>query len=500
MFKNNFNLKSKGLILVNVLVFGVVAIVVTSALVNWGATMLKSTRQLTAREQAFQIAEAGIDYYRWHLAHAPTDYTDGNGPSATGPFVHDFEDKDGNVIGQFALTITPPPIGSTMVTIESLGTVVEDPSVERTIRTTLAIPSFAKYAFVANSDMRFGEGTEVFGPIHSNGGIRFDGLAHNIVTSARESYNDPDSDDCNNNSSFGVHTCNPADPQYPNTVPLKPTVFAAGRQFPVPAVDFNGITADLSQMKSDAQSDGRYFASSGAQGYRIVLKTNDTFDIYRVNSLRSAPSGCSNSQAGWGTWSIGTSGSSQTLLQSNQDFPDNGLIFVEDHLWIQGQIDTARLTIAAGRFPDDPANRRNIIINNDVLYTNYDGQDALALIAQGNITTGLFSEDDLRIDSALIAQNGRVGRYYYNTSCESSSSSNDWRRTQLTLYGMIGTSQRYGFTYTGSSYNCGGTIGSIGSGYCSRDIIYDANLLYAPPPSFPLTSDQYSILSWEEVR
>ncbi|MDQ5893346.1 MAG: hypothetical protein QG640_358, partial [Patescibacteria group bacterium] len=33
-----------------------------------------------------------------------------------------------------------------------------------------------------------------------------------------------------------------------------------------------------------------------------------------------------------------------------------------------------------------------------------------------------------------------------------------------------------------------------------RNIIYDGNLLYAPPPSFPLTSDQYTTLSWEEIR
>ena len=58
------NKSSSGLILVNVLVFGVIAIVVTTSLVNWGATMLKDTRQLSLKEQALQIAEAGVDYYR----------------------------------------------------------------------------------------------------------------------------------------------------------------------------------------------------------------------------------------------------------------------------------------------------------------------------------------------------------------------------------------------------------------------------------------------------
>ncbi|MEK7184772.1 MAG: hypothetical protein AAB683_01385, partial [Patescibacteria group bacterium] len=360
------NKNKNGFVLVNVLVFGFIAILVTTAFVNWGAVMLKNTRQLTAREQAFQIAEAGIDYYRWHLAHSSTDYKDGYATSTNGPFIHDFKDKEGNIIGKFELTITPPPQGSTIVNILSKGSILEYPDVYRKIQTTLAIPSFAKFAVVANDIMRFGAGTEVFGPIHSNNGIRFDGLAHNIVTSAKDKYIDPD-----NGSSyrFGVYTTDsPADPNPPAPVPNRPDVFMAGRQFPVAAVDFTGITTDLSEMKADAQANGRYFASSGAQGYRILLKTNNTFDLYRVNSLRPTPLNCSNlqSQNGWGVWSIGTSGNSQTFLQ-NYAMPANGIIFVEDHVWVEGQINNGRVTIAAGRFPDNVSTRRDIIVNNDLL-------------------------------------------------------------------------------------------------------------------------------------
>lgn len=486
---------TSGIVLVNVLVFATIAITVTTALVNWGATVLKSARNLDAREQALQVAEAGVEYYRWHLAHAPTDYQDGTGGS--GPYVHSVQDADGDIIGEYSLVITPPPTGSTIVKIRSTGTVVVDPSVSRTIQTTLAIPSLAKYAVVANSAMRFGEGTEIFGPVHSNGGIRFDGLAHNIVTSGVASYDDPDHDDTGAEKlEFGVHThINPppssgVNNAYrplempPATPPIRADVFVAGRQFPVPTFDFTGLTTDLSAMKSDAQSSGRYYAHSGAQGYHIVLKTNDVFDIYRVNSLRAAPNNCTNTadQTNWGTWSI----NSQTLLASNQAFPTNGIIFLEDHVWVDGTINTARLTIASGRFPDNVTTRTDITVNNDLRYTNYDGSDVISLIAQRNINTGLFSEDDLRVDAALVAQNGRVGRWYYESDCRSGGT-NYYTRTLLTLYGMIATNQRYGFAYTD------------GTGYDSRDIIYDNNLLYGPPPSFPLTSSQYTTISWEEI-
>ena len=483
-------MKQKGIVLINVLIFAAISIMVVSALVNWGALVLKTTRTLDVREQAFQIAEAGIEYYRWHLAHAPTDYQDGTGVTKT--YYHNVTDSGGNIKGQYALTITPPPVGSTIVKILSVGTTTADATISRRIQATLAIPSLAKFAVVANDKMRFGASTEVYGPVHSNKGIRFDGLAHNLITSSVSSYDDTDPDDCNAGLSYGVHTCaSPSDPSPPTTVPNRSDIFQVGRQFPVQSFDFSGLTVDLASIKINATASGRYIPASGAQGYYIVLKTNDTFDLYKVTALENAPSGCSNDaiQTGWGTWSIKTKVHPTTgTVNSPQNYPlpANGLIFVEDHVWVSGAINTARVTIAAGVLPDFTITRKDIIVNNDLLYTNYNGSDVISLIAQGNVSTGLISEDDLRIDAALVAQNGRAGRFYYGSSCKISGT-NYYVRSQLTLFGMIATNQRYGFAYTG------------GTGYQNRDIIYDSNLLYGPPPSFPLTSSQYSTISWEEI-
>lgn len=485
--KVNNNLQ-RGSLMIQALVFGTIAVVMIGALISWSAVNIKASRVSMFREQALQIAEAGIDYYRWHLAHAPTDYQDGTG--VAGPYVHDFFDKDGVKIGTFTLEITPPATGFTLVKIKSTGRIVADATAVRSIITGLAIPSLAKYAIASNSDIRFGEGTEVFGPIHSNGGIRFDGLAHNLVTSSRDRYNDPDH---SGNDEFGVHThlntpptsvndtfrASEAPPTSP--VPNRSDVFMAGRQFPVPAIDFLGFTTDLASIKANAQASGRYFASSGALGYRVLFKTDDTFDLYRVNNITSTPNNCAEATTGWGTWSIRSTNGSQTFL-ANYTIPANGLIFIEDHVWAEGQINSARVTLAAGRFPDNSATRPNIMINNNLLYTNYDGQDVISLISQGNINAGLSSPDTFRVDAALVAQNGRVGRYHYSSSCGTG-----YNRTKITLYGMIASNARYGFAYTD------------GTGYDERDIIYDANLLYGPPPSFPLTGDQYQIVSWQEL-
>lgn len=475
----------RGQILIPALLFTGIAVVLISVLVNVAITSINFVNRAVHAERAFQIAEAGVEYYRWHLAHAPTDYQNGTGQP--GPYTMPFYDKNGVQTGQFILDIVPPPVGSTVVTITSRGVVAADPAVSRRVRVKLAIPSFAKYATVANAAMRFGSGTEVFGQIHSNGGIRFDGVAHNIVTSALASYDDPDH---SGGYEFGVHThVSPTDPLPPAAVPTRNDVFIAGRQFPVPAVDFPGLTADLAQMKADAQASGRYVGPSGASGYYVLLKADDTFALYRVNGLTPAPSGCTNylSQAGWGTWSFSTS--TQATLLGTYPFPANGIVFVEDHVWVSGKVNTARLTIASARFPENPTTNTSITVNSDVEYTNYDGQDVLALIAQNNLNIGLQSEDALRVDAALIAKNGRVGRYYYRPPGGGSQRCSPYHiRNTITTYGMIATNERYGFAYTD------------GTGYQLRNLIYDANLLYGPPPSFPLTSDQYEIISWEEVR
>ncbi|KKW26139.1 MAG: hypothetical protein UY69_C0034G0005 [Parcubacteria group bacterium GW2011_GWF1_52_5] len=166
----------RGYLIIHTIVYGAIALILITGLANWGSVNIRAGRDAALREQAFQIAEAGIEYYRWHLAHASTDYQDGTG--APGPYVHEYRDATGAVIGTFTLTITPPPVGSTLVIVVSEGVVTANPSITRRIEAKFAIPSIAKFAFVANSKMRFGAGTEVFGPIHSNDGIRFDGLAH----------------------------------------------------------------------------------------------------------------------------------------------------------------------------------------------------------------------------------------------------------------------------------------------------------------------------------
>jgi len=494
-FKKMRRQGERGAILLTSVVFAGIAAIMIAALIGWFAATIKVSRNLVYREQAFQIAESGIEYYRWHLAHAPTDYQDGTGKS--GPYVHPYYDKDGNLIGSFTLTITPPPVGSTKVDILSVGQVASDTDETRSIDAVYAIPSLAQYAVVANDNLRFGAGTVVSGPISSNYGIQFDGVAQNIVSSAVSSYYDPDYSGAH--QQFGVYTRVDAPPASgmdltddyisaeapPNAPAARTDVFQSGREFPVPAVDFSGLTTNLATLQASAQSAGKYFAASGAQGYDVLLNTNNTFTLYKITSLKSAPSNCTNtaSQTNWGTWSVNAES-----LVGTYAIPANGILFFADNVWVRGQINGSRVTVVAATLPDNASTRKSITVNNSLTYTHFDGTDVIGLIAQQDVNVGLYSDDTLTIDAALVAQNGRVGRYYYPPTTGATGCYPYAIRTALNLDGMIATNVRYGFAYTDTT------------GYTARNLTYDANLMASPPPSFPISaSAQYQLISWKEV-
>ncbi|KKQ84028.1 MAG: hypothetical protein UT06_C0011G0017 [Candidatus Woesebacteria bacterium GW2011_GWA1_38_8] len=160
-------------------------IVIYGLLFVLGIQMISTNRQIMS-EKALNIAEAGISYYKWHLAHAPGDYKDGG--SENGPYIHEYKDPQGSIIGYYSLEIIPPQDGSTIVTIRSTGWTSNYPKIKRTIKAEYGIPSLAEYSFLSNASSWYGEGSLVNGRVHSNNGIRMDGTNTSLVTSAQEEY------------------------------------------------------------------------------------------------------------------------------------------------------------------------------------------------------------------------------------------------------------------------------------------------------------------------
>lgn len=435
----------RGDILVSVLVFAAVAVTMVIGLVNWGATLIVNARMAVKSEQAFEIAEAGLSSFRGNIANITSD-------NQTHTYKQDFFDKDGNILGNYVLEVAPTTVGSTKISVSSKGSVdLNSSKISRTIEAVFGLPTFTKYAIVSNDGLIFSFDTETSGPVMANGVIHFNGIANNIISSA--------------------------------TAVDGSGVFYAGKQAPVTVVDFSGLGADFQGLQTVASSSGTYYArsqydESPAYGYHIALNQDDTFTLYTVTELVAAPAGCSSATAGWGTWSI----HSQSFL-GTYTLPVQGLLFFNDDVWVDGTIDGSRLTIAAN----------NITVNSDLSYIKYDNTEALGLIAKENINIGLVSADSLHIDGALIAENGRVGRFFYPSACRVDGIDYSHRST-LTLNGSIATNKKFGFTYTD------------GTAYTARNIAYDVNLAGNPPPYFPIIKqggsqgNQYKMISWKEVR
>ncbi len=456
--------KTHGSILILTLVFtGIFAVVAVgiASVVNY---QYKLAQAKIAWHNALNIAEAGLNYYRWHLAHAPTDYQDGT--AQPGPYVHDYLDPQGAVFGQYKLEITPPNLCTQNITIQSTGWTSAAPQTKRKLQIKYGKKSLANFAFITNTDAWFGSQETIHGLIHSNGGIHQDGTNDSQVTSARQTYTCTRSQGCS----------------YSQT---KPGVWGTGENndlwsYPVSNIDFNALTVNLAALKNLATSSGIYLPQRGL-GYHIRFKADGKIDVYRVTSLETPVTYYDmNGDKKRDSWDIDREEPYPDYF--NYQLPsDCVIIFVADNVWVDGTVN-GRVTIAAAKLPEVPNNRRNIIINGNILYQQKNGDDVLGLIAQQDIMVPFYSAPNtLEINAAMIAQNGSVYRPYYP---------NDIKDT-ITVYGSIITNQTWTWTWVSS--------GSwVTSGYQHTNTQYDSHLTYGPPPSFP-SVDEYSILQWEEI-
>ncbi|MEA2065217.1 MAG: hypothetical protein U9O66_02890 [Patescibacteria group bacterium] len=463
-FKNQ-----SGTMLIALMLIVAVFIAMAGGLASLGVYRNRLYMMQNAEIQAMHIAEAGVNYYRWHLAHEQEDFFDGTGADPdgippNGPYEHTYTSPSGELTGKFSLEITPPPTGSTIATIKSIGWADSYPNLKRTVEVRYGIPSLAHYSFLTNTDVWFGDSESVSGELHSNGGIRMDGTNDSLVTSARETYICTPGHGCSNEEKPGVWGTGPNSSLW---------------SFPVPAVDFNVITMDIAQIKADAQAEGVYLASSGGgnDGYHIIFQANGTFDVYVVNDLKSA---IEQKNDDWTAYvdNIKEEIDDETY-DSNYLIPGNGLIYIEDDIWVEGTVN-GRATLVAARLPDNPNKRKTVHINGNINYLARDGSHILGLIGQKHVKVPRHAPADLTIDAILLAQNGRVFRNLYLPRRVTNS---------ITVYGGIITNQVWTWTWVGGS----GTV----DGYNTTNSIYDSQTTFAPPPSFP-TTGEYTFISWEE--
>lgn len=455
--------KYTGNTLLIVMVFGSIAFVLmVLGVLSYALFEHRVSLRIYERDSAFHVGEAGINYYRWHLAHNPTDFTDGTGQA--GPYVHMFKDKNDVEVGNFSLSISPL-INSSIVAVSSTGKLSSANS-KRTIKVRLGFESFTDYTFLQNGNMHFSFTSEVHGTVHSNGGIRFDGVSDSWIRSAKDTY------------------------QYENQT--HDGVWGAGGpksfwEFPAPMVDFGGVTADLAAVKSEAQENGHYQVSSGAEGWQLVFR-DTLYDLYVVET-RDCYYGEGRWRRRFGQWYWeGTSYCFDVGTRSfvgTYSLPENGIIFIEDNTWIEGTVD-GRVTIGVGSFPV-PGDFKEVMISNNLVIKEKSSDDVIGIIAQGDIVVPFEAPSTMEINAALLSQYGKGYTPYYNEQ-EYANALKDL----LTFFGSLISYESGGWKYVNG-------WGHVVSGYEQTSHSYDGNLKYYTPSGFPVGST-YELISWEEVK
>jgi type II secretory pathway pseudopilin PulG len=469
------------IIILVMLVLMVVGMMATTLLAS-----ISVNQQHVSRDRAFTqslaVAEAGLNQFLWMVADGKS--TEMNefaiyGDDDDDPHVETFTLADKydptKIAGTYTIQVTPPTPSDSRVAVTVTGSAESPVDVPRTVSAHIGRPSFSEYVLLVDDQVYIGGPvTRVWhGKTHSNEGIRIETAnITDTVSCARATYRY----DSDGQTHPGVWSQGP-----PDGVPTGDASRGLW-QYPVPPVDFGTVRSDferLSSLATGGHNLPRVPRSGGSAGigWYIKILPNEQYQVGRVTKELEG-----RNYSDWGSITV--------VGLTTRDYPNKGVIYVNDDVWIEGTNVEGRLTIASSGQLNNPATTTNIHVVDDLMYAAKDGSAVIGLIAQNNVEIPMYAPrsksvsqtTNMEIDAALIAQQGweRVNR---------DENSMGPKRGKLTFYGSV------------SSYGTPSRATTSGSNYCGfkdGENTYDFFLLHNPPPYFP-TIGSYQILDWREL-
>ncbi len=461
----------RGAITMTALVFGFLFLGIAASLAGFILTQADRAREEGQYEAALRIAEAGVAYYRWRLAHFPNDLTDGTGHP--GPYEHEFRDPETGTVGTFSLAIEGTQFCNqrTSLAIVATGWTHSNPDVRRAVRVTLARPTVAEYTYLLNSNVWAGSDRRIYGPYHSNGGIRMDGTNFSVVTSAQQQWWCTASFGCSRRGEW------------------KPGIFGAGAnahlwQFPVASFDFNSLTLDLVALRQAVQEGGGIYLPPRGKGYHLQFQPDGSVRISEVQQVQWVWAYDMNRG-----WHRSNEIIRRERFLGTQRIPSScPVLYAEGDVWLEGVV-SGKVSVVAARpeHSSDPS----IWLQGSLTYTQSSSHDGLAAIAEGNVLIPLRSPNTMTLQGVFLAQRGWFGRKHYASFFLPYSLRPFVFRDTLTLQGSVVSNGR-----VGTKWSCGG---SFCSGYRERVNAYDRQLVVHPPPLLPSVREEYEVLEWREV-
>lgn len=478
-----------------VLAFMGIFLFLLGTIFSYTLTQGRYGRALYAREQAVNIAEAGLEYYRWFLARNPSIMVNGTG--LVSPYTHEVTDPETGRIGTAQITATANRACGQVqwVDMTSVGRADVSTNYARTLAARYMRPSVAEYSALLNANVWAGSDRVISGPYFSNGGIRMDGIHNSTVQSSQALWSCDSSFGCsptqNRNGVFGAGS-NPALWAWAPNVPSFnfagiATNFSTMRTY----ANTQGILLDTDRVRVAGVQQGGTFSSVGGsdqRGYRIVLRSDNTIDVYRVTGTQSVDTIHANNPGTWTTDYHTITNSTYVGRYSIQS--GCAIIYAQAKVWLEGVVGTKVTVIAADAGSYTP----DIILNNNITYSSGTGSSGLTAIAERNVLIPLVSPENMTVRGVFVAQSGYFGRSYYtaqgNDHDVPSAYDSYVQQSTLTTIGTVVSNGRIGTQWTCSGVYC--------SGYANRIDTYDRLLAFNPPPFTPAASPDYKLVLWRE--
>lgn len=446
----------KGFVAAYILIAITIVAILLSGLFVFVSSSQRKSRAEVRKQQALQFAESGIYFYKWYLASQLDGRTDEqiedfwNSGTVCGvdtPCQRTVENGLGIVAGEYDIDVSfLDPSNPDTALVTSVGWPVNHPSQTRTIQVRMRRPSWCEYTVLSNGDMSFWNDTLVWGKLHANGTIFFDGgTAYGEVTSST-----PD----------GIQ-------------PVDENIYQGGTTSPVPPADFSSVQISIDYLRNKSQESGGIY----------LPKDNDYEGYYaNINSDGSQVEICQVKEYSAEKYTI-----KNKDFKNCQDFSLSGilLIFGEGNLWVEGGklSEGQKLTMVSADI--DAPGDSDLIIYGD---TNAvcpspegNGDGTLGLISEGNILFASVNNSNVQwcINAALMAQGGQVMITHIVGQSGIYS-------PKVHLTGAIISNGDFGITEEGEEYILGSSI------------ILDLSFLYDPPPFFP-KKPYYEIDLWQET-
>ncbi len=427
-----------GVALATVMFLASILFMLAITLVTLSVSYSSQTQFFVERDQALQLADAGLNQYLYELSQ---NYAFWQTHTTVGPIAM--------ANGSWSATATAPTT-STPLTLRCTGKLGD--GTQRTVTATVRFPAFSDYTVfvdLTGSTYSIGSGATFYGPVRCNGNISNSGVITGLAQAGGK---------CSAGSSFGAN--------YPG-----------GHQDKAQVVNFSGLTTDITAIKTTAIAQSAYYSGSGGLGYRLTINGAQV-GVAKITAINyNYPRSGYPADPQLGAMTV-TSVATLTV-------PASGVMFFDDNIYVQGTYD-AGVTLGTSQ---------DAYVIGNVVPASTNTTHSCGIVASSEVLFPYWMQGmpaDQTAQAALLAESGGVGPD--NTGAgkckQYNSSSKTWStaytpplKTSVTVKGSRAMAVEIGFS----------------SGYGTRSFRIDPRLKSNPPPLYPVVpGDKLKVDTWWE--